>query len=526
MKNHEMIKYLHRLVCFLSLWFTMSAESVRAGDFSLNSLFSDHMVLQRNQVVRVFGIGTDRAEVVVRLGGHERRSTVREGTWEVELPAMKAGGPYTIEIDGPKKLKLSDVMIGDVWVGSGQSNMGMGLKGMPEYARAPQSFGNPLLRIFKAKVAPAETPQREIQRVKTTTMDGWSIADPTNSGEISAVGYYFCHAVQRELGVPIGFIHSAQGATSVEAWLDDKALHEVLPESKRLNALTNPKNPSVFYNGMIAPLQRFPIKGIIWYQGESGGHDPRPYQALFSKLIMRWREQWGLGDIPFYWVQLASFVFSSDKSGEAWPRVREAQDKCRALPNTGMAVALDRGEYGDIHPRQKREVGERLARLALRAEGKPIAAEGPRFRSAEFKDSAAVIHLANANGLQTREVVMNRKPKLDVGADPEAFRAPARELLGFQVAGSDGAFVDAKAVIKGDTVVVSSPEVRQPKYVRYAWKNFALANLYNGSGLPAEPFRTDNFPVPDAIVKEAESFQRTLNNYKSSAKPTNAEVPR
>jgi sialate O-acetylesterase len=212
-----MKKYLLRIGPFLTLLFTLSAGHLQAGDFALNRLFSDHMVLQRNQPIRIFGTGTDRSEVVVRLAGQEARSAVRDGIWEVQLPAMTAGGPHTIEVVGPQKLTLSDVMIGDVWVGSGQSNMGMALKSMPEYARAPQSFGNPRVRVFKAKVTPAETPQREIQRVKTTTMDGWSAATPTNSGEISAVGYYFCHAVQRELGVPIGFIHSAQGATSVEA---------------------------------------------------------------------------------------------------------------------------------------------------------------------------------------------------------------------------------------------------------------------------------------------------------------------
>ena len=195
----------------------MPAVPVRAGDFSLNSLFSDHMVLQRNQPIRVFGTGTERTEVVVRLASNEARSTVRDGIWEVELPAMTAGGPHTIEVVGPQKLTLSDVMIGDVWVGSGQSNMGMGLKSMPEYLKDPQQFGNPLVRIFKAKVAPAQVPQREIQRVKTATTDGWRVAAPATSGEIGAVGYYFCQAVQRELGVPIGFIHSAQGATSVEA---------------------------------------------------------------------------------------------------------------------------------------------------------------------------------------------------------------------------------------------------------------------------------------------------------------------
>ena len=184
-----MEKHLQRAVYFLPIWLTIFGGQIRAGDFSLNSLFSDHMVLQRNQPIRIFGTGPDRSEVVVRLAGKEARSTVRDGIWEVQLPVMTAGGPHTIEVVGPQKLTLSDVMIGDVWVGSGQTNMGMGLKGMPEYARDPQSFGNPLLRVFKAKVAPAETPQREIQRVKTTTMDGWSIADPASSGEISAVGY-------------------------------------------------------------------------------------------------------------------------------------------------------------------------------------------------------------------------------------------------------------------------------------------------------------------------------------------------
>jgi sialate O-acetylesterase len=518
-----MNKHLQRAACYLFLGLTIFGGQIRAEEFSINSLFSDHMVLQRNQPIRVFGTGTDRSEVVVRLAGREGRSTVRDGIWEVQLPAMTAGGPHTIEVVGPQKVTLSDVMIGDVWVGSGQSNMGMGLKGMPEYARGTQNFGNPMLRIFKAKVAPAETPQREIQRVKTTAMDGWSVATPVTSGEISAVGYYFSHAVQRELGVPIGFIHSAQGATSVEAWLDDKSLHEVLPNSKRLNALTNPKNPSVFYNGMIAPLQRFPIKGIIWYQGESGGHDPRPYQALFSKLIVRWREQWGLGDIPIYWVQLSSFKFSSDKSGEAWAWVREAQDKCRALPNTGMAVALDRGEHEDIHPRQKMELGERLARLALRAEGKRVIADGPRFKRVELANGQALIHFLHAEGLEAREVVMNRTPKLEPGADPAAFRAPMGEVVGLEVAGADGKFVEAKAVIKGATVAVSHPQVSQPLYVRYAWRNFALANLYNAAGLPAEPFRTDDFPLPEAIIKGAETFHRSLNNYKSASPPAQVE---
>jgi sialate O-acetylesterase len=191
-----------------------------------------------------------------------------------------------------------------------------------------------------------------------------------------------------------------------------------------------------------------------------------------------------------------------------------------------MAVALDRGEFGDIHPRQKLDLGERLARLALRAEGKSVIAEGPRFNRVEFATGQAVVHFLQADGLEAREVVMNRTPKLEPGADPEAFRAAAGELAGFEVTGSDGRFVAAKAVIKGQTVVVSSPLVSQPSHVRYAWKNFTLANLYNAAGLPAEPFRTDSFPLPETITQRAEAFRKSLNNYKSSSTPTQAEDPR
>ena len=171
-------------------------------------------------------------------------------------------------------------------------------------------------------------------------------------------------------------------------------------------------------------------------------------------------------------------------------------------------------------------MGERLAKVALHGDGKSVAAEGPRFKHVEFANGQGTIHFLHAEGLEARAVVMNRKPKFDPGADPEAFRAPAGELLGFQVAGSDGAFVEAEAVIKGDTVVVSSPQVKQPTAVRYAWKNFALANLYNKAGFPAEPFRTDNAPLPEIIVKQAEAARKSLNNYKPSSKPTNAEDPK
>ncbi len=276
---------------------------------------------------------------------------------------------------------------------------------------------------------------------------------------------------------------------------------------------------------MIAPLQRFPIKGVIWYQGESSSYDPMVYEMRFAALIRSWRERWG--EVPFYWVQLASFRHTVDKSEESWAWLREAQSRVRALPRTGMAVAIDLGEQGDIHPKQKKEVAERLAILALREAGGNVPACGPRFRKAAFANGEAVIGFDHADGgLVVKDVVMNQKPKFDPGKDPEAFRASADRLSGFVIAGADGKFFPAEARVAGGTVIVSSPSVPAPTAVRYAWSNFALANLFNGAGLPAEPFRTDSFPPPDLIAKQAASARKTMDRFMSSAGPSNAEDPR
>lgn len=502
--------------------------STAASDFAVNSLFSDHMVLQRGRAIRVFGTGADGAKVSVKLSDKESKGVVRDGAWEVELPAMEAGGPYRLEIVGPQAVVFSDVLVGDVWVASGQSNMHMRLQYMPEYKKNAAAFGNLMVRLFKVAVAPSEKPVSLAPRDKDFA-GGWRVADAIAVGSVSAVGYYFCDAMQKALGVPIGLIHSAQGATRVEAWLDADKLKEVAPVEKPLTMLGNPKNPSVFYNGMIAPLQKFAIKGVIWYQGESNTYDPEHYEPVFTGLINRWREQWGQGDFPFYWVQLHSFQHPVDKSGEAWAWTREAQAKSRSLPNTGMAVALDLGEYGDIHPKQKREVGERLSRVALAAGDGKVESVGPQVKDAVFSDGEAMIRFSHAEGgLEAREVVMNKKPKFDPGADPEAYRAAAGQLVGFQISGADGKFVAAEATIEGDTVKLRSAQVADPKYVRYGWADFALANLFNKAGLPAEPFRTDTLPVPPLITQQAEAARQTMDQFKSSAnaKPTNAEDPR
>lgn len=513
------MKMLSRLLVFGLPFVT----SVFAEPLRVNALFSDHMVLQRDRGIRVFGVGEDGTEVVVTLDGAEAKTKVVSGRWLAELPARGAGGPYELTVTGggPAVTKFTDVMVGDVWVGSGQSNMHMRLRFLPEYKSA-EGLGNAMVRLFKVAVAPSATPEAEVKQDPKMTA-GWTVADAKAAGDVSAVGYYFANAVQRALGVPIGFIHAAQGATRVEAWMDRATLAQVAPEEKPLDVLTNPKNSEVFYNGMIHPLQQYPIKGVIWYQGESSAYDPTKYAERFGAMITQWRAQWGQGDFPFYWVQLASFYHNVDKSNETWAWLREAQGAVRSLPQTGMAVALDLGEYGDIHPKEKKEVGERLARLAV----KPEEATGPQYKAVKFEGGKAVVTFDPAGGgLEMREVVMNRKAKFDPDQDPEAYRAPADQLTGFVIAGADEKFYEAEAQVVGDTVVVQSAQVAQPVAVRYGWKNFAVANLFGKNGLPAEPFRTDTFAVPELIKKQAAEMPATFNRFKTNAQPTQAEDPR
>ncbi len=510
---------IRSLVLVLLLMTAAGAEPVR-----VNGLFSDHMVLQRDRGIRVFGVGEDGTEVAVTLDGTEGRTKVAGGKWLVELPARPAGGPFEMTVTGGglAVTKFTDVMVGDVWVGSGQSNMHMRLRFLPEYKSA-ERLGNAMVRLFKVAVAPSATPEAEVkQDPKMTT--GWTVADAKAAGDVSAVGYYFADAVQRALGVPVGFIHAAQGATRVEGWMDRATLAQVAPEEKPLDVLANPKNPEVFYNGMIHPLQEYPIKGVIWYQGESSAYDPTKYAERFGALITQWRTQWGQGDFPFYWVQLASFHHGVDKSDETWAWLREAQGAVRTLPQTGMAVALDLGEYGDIHPKEKKDVGERLARLVI----KPEEAAGPRYKAVKFEGGKAVVTFdPTGGGLEVREVVMNRKPKFDPDQDPEAYRATADKLTGFVIAGADEKFYEAEAQVVGDTVVVQSAQVAQPVAVRYGWKNFALANLFGKNGLPAEPFRTDKFAVPELIKKQAAEMPATFNKFKTNGQqPKQAEDPR
>ena len=497
---------VNRIAIVLSIGLlALSSISAGAAEFRANPLFSDHMILQRGHPIRVWGVGDDGAQVTVTLGGESAQTTIKDGQWTVDLPPLDSGGPDTLTITGPQTFRYSDVLIGDVWICAGQSNMRHTMGEVSWYPKLAAAYQNPQVRLLKVADTPAPQPVAEIVREKTYA-GGWQQAEPAAVGHFSAIGYLWADEMQKVDHVPIGLIDVSMGGSAIQAWLDEATLDKINPAEPRYKP-TNARDPVVYYNGTVAPVQKFPIKGILWYQGETNTKDPFSYLKYFTALIRQWRGQWGEGNIPFYWVQLASHGLTlGDKTGESWAWLREAQAQARNEPNTGMAVALDIGEYDYIHPSEKRIAAQRLAAVALHGEGHPVPFEGPRFARAEFAGGKATLHFTTDSKLQIEQVVMNHDKGFDPGADPKAMKSPADALTGFIIAGADQHFVPAEAKITGDdTVVVSSAGVPDPKAVRYGWADFSLANLYNANGFPAEPFRTDDWPPSAALIEQAKS---------------------
>jgi sialate O-acetylesterase len=630
--------------------------STSASGVELPALFSDHMVLQRELPVPVWGTATPREQIVVTVAGQRKETVAAEdGRWRVVLDPLAAGGPYEMVVAGREEVRFSDVLIGEVWLGSGQSNMEMPLAGwgrILDYETEIARADYPEIRLFQVERVTALRPQTDV------ASDGWRHCSPEAVEEFSSTAYFFARRIHRETGIPVGIIHSSWGGTVAEAWtsarsletLDDfreavqglgglterdveemeQAFEEAMRERERaianddkglqtgskswaagdlddsawptmslpskwedaelpdldgvvwfrrqvdmpsgwsgedlvlslgpiddadetffngqligateqwdlprvysvpanlvrsgsnviaVRALdtylggglwgepgdlklqrpggesislagpwlyqvgleleplppspSDPNQPTVLYNGMIKPLAPYAIRGVIWYQGESNSSRAYQYRSLFSTLIRDWRKLWGQGDFPFYFVQLAAFdpgLLEKDK----WPELREAQLMALSLPETGMAVAIDIGNPNDVHPKNKQEVGNRLARLALkRVYGQEVADSGPLYRSADREGTVMRIAFDRTEG---------------------GLEAKGGALRGFVVAGEDREFHPAEARIDDETVVVWSSKVPEPVAVRYGWEDAPDCNLYDQAGLPASPFRTDDWP--------------------------------
>jgi sialate O-acetylesterase len=437
------------------------------GAVKPHSLFTDGMVLQQGMKVPIWGTADDGEKVTVTFEGQEVSTTAKDGKWKVQLKDLKAGGPFTLTISGTNTIKLKNVLVGEVWVCGGQSNMQWSMKQIGA-TKDIENSENAQIRLFSVHRGGAPTPQTELDSKKGKLE--WVECGPKTVPSFSAVGYYFGRDLEKARKVPIGLINSNYGGTPAERWTTRKTL-DADPDLKALKG-------SDLYNAMIAPLQPFAIRGVIWYQGESNDDRAEQYKKLFPAMIKDWRDGWKQGDFPFLFVQLAPY--DKVKREGMWAELREAQLYAwQKVPNTAMVVITDVGDPKDIHPKQKEPVGARLA-LAARALAyrEKIVYSGPIYDGMKIDGNKIILSFKH------------------VGAGLVAKGGP---LQGFTIAGKDQKFVKAQATIVDGTVVVHSPEVPEPVAVRYGWANYPIVNLWNKDGLPASPFRTDNLVAPAGV---------------------------
>lgn len=438
------------------------------------AVFGDHMVLQQNSRAPIWGWSRPGAEVRIKASWDDGETTTKArntGAWGAVLITPAAGGPYSISISSGESITLKDVMIGEVWICSGQSNMewsmNAAIDGKEEIPKATAAN----VRLFHPAKVAADYPQ-------LNTEGEWRVTSPESVPGFSAVGYFFGRRLNQELNVPVGLINVSWGGTPADVWIPDSLVwgeDELTAANKKLHEDTRwPKRPGVVFNAMIHPLMPLAIAGAIWYQGESNTAAPMAYRQMMEQLILSWRRGFN-SDFPFYYVQIAPF--SGYGEVETGTLIREQQVKMLTIPNTGMVVISDHVEdVTDIHPKYKKPVGERLANLALSdAYGK----HGYPSRSPLYRDM----------------VVEKNKVRIRFENAPNGLMSKGKEVTEFMIAGADRKFVPAKAKIDGSSVVVSARGIRDPVAVRFGWPNGSIPNLFNKEGLPASCFRTDNWPV-------------------------------
>lgn len=499
---------------YLYVVLSVICGSTAIADVKLPAVFSDHMVLERGAPVPVWGWADAGEEITVSIAGQSKATkAASDGKWMVRLAPLAPQAPLQLTVKGNNVVAIGDVLVGEVWLCSGQSNMGLRVNAAQNYEQEQAAANLPQIRMFITKPSYGKEPQPDAP-------GQWLVASPETVGQFSAMAYFFGREIHKALGVPVGLINSSIGGTAIELWISSEAQrnapelqgdvsalekenaafdpeavkkkYEAALERRKKTAAAakakgeepprRPQDPAglqqrksaigALFNGMIAPLVPYALRGAIWYQGEanSGPGKAELYQYQLPLLVQDWRARWGEGDFSFGWVQLPNF----NGPGRNWPLVREAMLKTLRLPNTGMAITIDIGEPANIHPKNKQEAGRRMALWALGTVygQKVVATSGPLPAASQVKDSEVEVSFTHTDG---------------------GLVAKSGVLKGFSIAGADKRWVPANARIAGSTVVVSSSEVNKPVAVRYAWENNPECNLYNGAGLPASPFRTDEW---------------------------------
>ena len=568
---------MKKILSFTFIIFLVSNAAF--AQVTLPAIFGDNMVLQRGIPVPVYGWATAGEKVQVDFMGKTYNTTTgADGKWRVKLGSYKAGGPYEMHIKGTSTtIDYKNILIGEVWLASGQSNMEFGIQTEKHAADVIPKATDNLIHVFYVPMALSLQPLYDIAKQPADSPNGkWLVCSPDVMANpkfawhgITAVGYYFAQQIRKTTNAPVGLIGSYRGGTPAQSWITEDGLKQTpaftkyvdihkkladnydnakatypqrmtlyrdsmkvwdtevgnpyseaikkwqadVAQAKATNQPEPPQpriarrapiypadplggynSPTICYNGVIAPLQGYGIKGVIWYQGESNGDnlaDAVEYKDLFPRMISNWRAKWGQGNFPFLFVQLPNFRNPAATPSEGnWAWVREGQQKTlKALPKTGMAVVTDAGELQDIHPTNKLVPGNRLALVARHdIYGEKVVSSGPVYKSMKVDGDKVIISFNEVNkGLTAASLVGD-----------DVVIADGQELKGFGIAGEDHVFVWAKAVIQGNTVVVSRDVIPNPQAVRYNWADNPPGNLYNKDGLPANPFRTDNWP---ALIK-------------------------
>jgi len=463
----------------LTAQFLLAAQA--AAELSLPAMFTSGAVLQQKMPVPVWGSADAGAEVTVSFAGQEKKATAGDdGKWKVKLDPLKMSkqGAIMTVASGSEKLSVKDVLVGEVWFCSGQSNMEWTVSRaiLPESVK-PEKHAT--IRHIKVPHVRAQKPVDDFQ-------GSWTICDPKSVANFTAVGFFFAVHLQKKLDVPVGLIGCNWGGTRIEPWTPTEGFKQV----KELDA-SKLKDTSTMFNGMVAAVEPYAIAGAIWYQGESNGNEGESYFHKMRALVLGWRTVWDQGEFPFYFVQLANFrqPNSAPPGGDGWARLREAQLRAmQEIPKSGMAVITDIGEATDIHPRNKFDVGRRLALWALANDygAEDLVYSGPIFKQMKAEDGKLRLTFDHVgSGLMAAKK-----------EDPQSIEPPqpVDKLGGFAIAGKDKKWVWADAKIDGEAVILSSPEVEEPVAVRYGFRmNPIDANLYNKEGLPASPFRTDDW---------------------------------
>lgn len=470
------------------------------GGLQLPPYFTDNMVLPHHRSFQIQGTANVGEKVTLRINGQRHQvRTEKNGRWSVTVNPLPTGGPYTLTVStGNKEITLENVLAGELWLCSGQSNMEFQLQQCNTGQQDIPLSANPQIRLLNLEarwrtdnVQWSAEALDSINHLQYFTNPGWQECGPQTSPRFSAIGYYFARELQDSLHCPIGIINNAIGGSGTEAWIDRTTLEYHFPEI--LNDWTrndfiqdwvrgraernmgqghtplqrHPYQPCYLYEASIRLLQELPITGVIWYQGESNAHNKDAHERLFQLLVKSWRRTWNQPELPFYYVQLSSL------NRPSWPWFRDLQRRLLpTLPHTGMAVCSDIGDSLDVHPRSKRPLGHRLAVWALHNDYgfRNIVPSGPLFRSAEFKGNTAIVTFDYADGLRTSD-----------GLPPRTF----------EVAEHEGQFHPATAEIVGNQVRLTCPGVKRPRLIRYAWQPFTRANLINAAGLPASTFRSE-----------------------------------